>query len=136
MWASVEKWAYPEWTYPLFVSHPGMSMGFDPAFYMRAAGVVEFALAFALTLTPFTRRCATIMLASTFITAIFGFGKIDAIGHAGVIGVLFALLFDDVKYRASVGQVALIPVKFCGALATFIGLYYVSHSLIYGTTIL
>ena len=136
MWASIEKWAYPEWTYPLFASHPGMSMGFDPAFYMRAAGVVEFALAFALTLTPFTRRCASIMLSAIFISAIFGFGKIDAIGHAGVIGVLFALMFDETKYIASVRQVALVPVKFIGALVAFISLYYVSHSLMYGTTIL
>ena len=30
MWASVEKWAYPEWSYPLFVAHPQMAMGFDP----------------------------------------------------------------------------------------------------------
>ena len=136
MWASVEKWAYPEWTYPLFTAHPEMAMGFDPAFFMRAAGVVEFALAFALTMTPFTRRCASIMLVSVFVSAITGFGKIDAIGHAGVIGCLVALIFDDVNCRASVRQVALVPVRFCGALATFIGLYYVSHALIYGTTIL
>ncbi len=136
MWASVEKWAYPEWTYPLFATHPDMTMGFDPAFYMRAAGVVEFALAFALTLTPFTRRCASIMLASIFITAIFGFGKIDAIGHAGVIGVLFAMMFDDAKATVSVRQVMLLPAKFGGALATFIGIYYAAHAMIYGTTIL
>ena len=136
MWASVEKWAYPEWTYPLFASHPDMAMGFDPAFFMRAAGVVEFALAFALTMTPFTRRCASIMLVSIFVSAITGFGKIDAIGHAGVIGCLLALILDDVNCRASVRQVAMVPLKFCGALATFIGLYYASHALIYGTTIL
>ena len=117
MWASVEKWAYPEWTYPLFVAHPEMSLGFDPTYYMRAAGVVEFALAFALTLTPFTRRCSAIMLTAIFVTAVFGFGKIDAIGHAGVIGVLLALILDDDKARVSVRQVVLVPVKFCGALA-------------------
>ena len=136
MWASVEKWAYPEWTFPLFATHPDMTMGFDPAFYMRAAGVVEFALAFALTLTHFTRRCASIMLAAIFITAIFGFGKIDAIGHAGVIGVLFAMMFDDAKAEASVRQVVLLPAKFGAALATFIGIYYVAHAMIYGTTII
>ena len=136
MWASVEKWAYPGWTYPLFVQHPDMTMGLDPAFYMRAAGVVEFALAFALTLTPFTRRCAAIMLAAIFISAIPAFGKIDAIGHAGVIGVLIALLLDDAKRLPSVRQVATIPLGFGTALAAFIGLYYVAHAAIYGTTIL
>src|SRR5579863_5706961 len=34
MWASIEKWAYPEWSYPLFIQHPGMSLGFTPDFFM------------------------------------------------------------------------------------------------------
>ena len=44
MWASIEKWAYPEWSYPLLVEHPSMTLGFDPDFFMRAAGAIEFAL--------------------------------------------------------------------------------------------
>ncbi len=136
MWASVEKWAYPGWTYPLFVSHPDMTMGFSPAFYMRAAGIVEFALAFALTLTPFSRRCAAIMLAAIFISAVPAFGKIDAIGHAGVIGVLFALMLDDAKAQPSLRRIATLPIGFGTALAAFIGVYYVAHAALYGTTIL
>ncbi len=136
MWASVEKWAYPGWTYPLFVSHPAMTLGFSPAFYMRAAGVVEFALAFALTLTPFSRRCAAIMLAAIFISAVPTFGKIDAIGHAGVIGVLFALMLDDAKAQPSLRRIATLPIGFGAALAAFIGVYYVAHAALYGTTIL
>ena len=136
MWASIEKWAYPGWTFPLFVSHPGMSLGFDPAFYMRAAGTVEFALAFALLMTPFSRRCAAIMLAAIFITAIPAFGKIDAIGHAGVIGALFALMWDDAKKVPSVKEVIALPFGFGGALAAFLGVYYVAHAAMYHTTIL
>ena len=56
MWASIEKWAYPEWSYPLLVEHPAMTLGFDPDFFMRAAGAIEFALAFALMWTPLVRR--------------------------------------------------------------------------------
>ena len=56
MWASAEKWAYPHWRFPIFVSHPAMSFGFYIAFYMRAAGTVEFTLAFALLGTPLVRR--------------------------------------------------------------------------------
>ena len=26
MWASIEKWAYPEWSYPLFITHPEMTL--------------------------------------------------------------------------------------------------------------
>src|SRR5262249_46544970 len=48
MWSSIEKWAYPEWSYPLLYLHPELTFGFSPEYYMRAAGAVEFALAFAL----------------------------------------------------------------------------------------
>ena len=77
MWASIEKWAYPEWSYPLFSTHPDMSMGFDPDFFMRAAGAIEFALAFALMWTPLVRRVAAIMLSGMFVSAVLEFGKVD-----------------------------------------------------------
>jgi hypothetical protein len=57
MWASVEKWAYPQWTFPLFIEHPTLNLGYDPEYYMRAAGVVEFTLAFALIWTPLIHEC-------------------------------------------------------------------------------
>ena len=88
MWASIEKWAYPEWSFPLFVQHPDMTLGFDPDFFMRAAGAVEFALAFALMWTPLVRRVGAIMLAAMFISAVFEFGKIDLIGHTLIVVVL------------------------------------------------
>ena len=66
MWASIEKWAYPEWTFPLFIEHPEMSLNYDVAFFMRAAGVIEFTLAFALLWTPLVRRSAAIVLAGIF----------------------------------------------------------------------
>src|SRR5439155_12676344 len=95
MWASVEKWAYPEWSFPLLIEHPGLTLGFNSEFYMRAAGVVEFTLAFALLWTPLVRRCAAIVLAGMFISACFEFGKIDAIGHSAIIAVLFVIMSDN-----------------------------------------
>ena len=89
MWASIEKWAYPEWSFPLLIEHPTMTLGFDPEFFMRAAGAVEFALAFALMWTPLVRRVAAIMLAAMFVSAVFEFGKIDLIGHTLIVVVLF-----------------------------------------------
>lgn len=135
MWASVEKWAYPEWSYPLFATHPGMAMGFDPAFYMRAAGVVEFSMSFALIWTPLVRRCGAIMLAATFITAIAGFGKVDAIGHAPIIAVLFAIVIDDAKQHVAERKTALVPVAYCASLAIFLAAYYGLHAVAYGTHI-
>ncbi len=130
MWASVEKWAYPQWSFPLFIEHPAMTLGFDGAYFMKAAGAVEFALAFALICTPLVRRMAAIMLAATFISAIFEFGKVDAIGHSPIIVAMIAIAADDVKVPLRVRQLAALPVGYGAALATFIGLYYGAHSFL------
>ena len=135
MWASIEKWAYPQWTFPLFLTHPGMNMGFDSEFFMRAAGVVEFTLAFALMWTPLVRRAAALMLAGTFISAVFEFGKIDAIGHSAIIVVLFAIAADNARAPERNRAWLLAPVGYGTALAGFLGLYYVVHAALFGTSI-
>lgn len=154
MWASIEKWAYPEWTFPLFISHPAMSMGFDREFYMQSAGMVEFTLSFALILTPLVRRVGAIILSAMFIVAVPAFGKIDAIGHAPIIAVLFGIIADDsvsrrpihlwlgikenlakFKLAMSSWDLVLIPAAYCAALAAFLAFYYVLHSVLYGTHI-
>jgi len=135
MWASVEKWAYPEWSYPLFLTHPSMGMGYDPAFFMRAAGVVEFTLSFALIWTPLVRRAASVMLIATFVSAIGAFGKVDAIGHAPIIAVLLAIFADQARERKGVHRIALMPLQYGGALATFIALYYVGHAVAFHATV-
>jgi hypothetical protein len=132
MWASIEKWAYPQWSYPLIDANPGMTLGYDPEFFMQAAGVIEFSLAFALIWTPLVRRVGAIMLAAMFISAIFQFGKIDAIGHALIIVVLVAIAADNVRVPEKRSNAALVPA-YCLALAAFIAVYYVSHSAIFGS---
>lgn len=137
MWASVEKWAYPEWSWPIFIEHPGITFGFDTEFYMRAAGVVEFTLAFALLWTPLVRRCAAAVLAGMFISACFEFGKIDAIGHSAIIAVLFAIVGDN-RARADNDRRRpwLGPVGLCAALTVTLFVYYVGHAMLFNTTIL
>ncbi len=154
MWASIEKWAYPQWTYPLFVTHPGMNMGFSAEFYMRAAGMVEFTLSFALILTPLVRRVAAIVLCAMFLAAVPEFGKIDAIGHAPIIAIVLGIIGDNAaarrpvhlwlgikenlarfKVAISAWDFLLIPAAYCAALAWFLVAYYVLHSVLYGTHI-
>ena len=120
MWASIEKWAYPQWSFPLITDNPAMTFGFDPEFFMQAAGVVEFTLAFALIWTPLVRRVASIILAATFVSAIFQFGKIDAIGHALIIVVLVAIAADNVSGTEKRWNTLLAPVAYCLALTTFL----------------
>jgi hypothetical protein len=140
MWASVEKWAYPEWTFPLFISHPAMNMGFDIEFFMRAAGVIEFTLAFALVWSPLPRRAAAIILIGMFVSAVLEFGKLDAMGHSVIIVVLLAIAGDDAGTRARRRiwwRPLLAPTIGYGiALAGFLFAYYAAHEMLFGTTIL
>lgn len=136
MWASVEKWAFPEWSFPLFIEHPALSFGFDSEFYMRAAGVVEFTLAFALLWTPLVRRCAAIVLAGMFISACFEFGKLDMIGHSAIIAVLIAIISDDSVVENDRRIPWLAPFGLGGALTATLLTYYVGHATIFATAIL
>lgn len=135
MWASIEKWAYPQWTFPLINDNPAMTMGYDAEFFMQAAGVVEFTLAFALIWTPLVRRVSAIMLAATFIAAIAQFGKIDAIGHALIIVVLLAVAADNVRVGQQRFNSLLAPAAYCAALVAFMAIYYVSHAAIFGSSL-
>jgi hypothetical protein len=136
MWASVEKWAFPEWSFPLFIEHPGLALGFDSEFYMRAAGVVEFTLAFALLWTPLVRRYAAAVLAGMFISACFAFGKIDTIGHSAIIAVLFAIIADNRRIEHDRRVPWLAPVGHCAALTVTLFAYYLGHAAIFHTSIL
>ncbi|HZP75525.1 MAG TPA: hypothetical protein VFB45_05230 [Pseudolabrys sp.] len=136
MWASIEKWAYPEWSFPLLLTHPRLTLGLDPEFYMRAAGAVEFALAFALIWTPLVRRVAAVMLTGMFVSAVAEFGKIDMIGHTLIVAVLLALIADRGSEHKLVRHPWLAPVGYASALAAFLSLYYVAHAAIYGTSVL
>jgi hypothetical protein len=135
MWASIEKWAYPEWSYPLFITHPGMALGFDPEFFMRAAGAVEFALAFALIWTPLARRIAAVILAAMFISAVFEFGRTDLVGHTLIVVVLLAIIADNGGKPALVRFPWLVPFGYASALAGFLAVYYLAHALLFGTTV-
>jgi hypothetical protein len=136
MWASIEKWAYPEWSYPLFIVHPTMSLGFTPEFYMRAAGAVEFALAFSLVWTPLVRRIGAIMLAAMFISAVLPFGKIDLIGHSLIIVALFGIVADDGGKQARLRHSWLVPFAYAASLTVFLAAYYLAHEALFGTAVL
>jgi hypothetical protein len=133
MWASVEKWAYPEWSYPVLHAHSRLTLGLSPQFYMTAAGMVEFSLSFGLLWTPLVRRLSAVVLLSMFVSAVFEFGKIDAIGHMLIVVLLIAIAADelpDARLRPS-----LAPIWFSAALGATILAYYLSHSAFFGTAV-
>lgn len=129
MWASVEKWAYPEWTFPMLDLHPTIGMGLRRGFFMNAAGMVEFASAFALIWTPLLRRYAAILLGVTFVSAIFEFGKIDAIGHLPIIAAL-AVIAVEPRRPGRYPRPSWLPACFLAALSGFILFYCFGHDLL------
>jgi hypothetical protein len=136
MWASIEKWAYPQWSYPLLIQHPEMTLGFAPDFYMRAAGAIEFVLAFSLLWTPLVRRIGATMLSAMFVSAVFEFGKIDMIGHSLIVVALVGIIADDGGKRARIRDFWLVPAAYVASLALFLATYYMVHAELFGTTVL
>jgi hypothetical protein len=131
MWASIEKWAYPQWTYPLLEQHPQLTFGWSPSFYMTSAGVIEFGLAFGLIWTPLARRLSAIVLTAMFVSAVLEFGKIDAIGHLMIIAILLAIIADD--SRKPQWKPFLAPVIYVCALVAYLAAYYGLHSVLFNT---
>ncbi len=148
MWASVEKWAYPQWTDPILAQTPAMTFGFSNALFMDAAGVIEFTLAFGLLWTSLVRRYSAAVLLVVFVSAVFSFGKLDAIGHAPIIVVLLAFVSDDHvmdvrrlpwrHLRRAVAPFertrylgAATPAVYLAVLGLFLAAYYGSHDALY-----
>jgi hypothetical protein len=131
LWASIEKFAYPEWSFLLLSERPALSMGFNPEFYMVAAGFVEFCAAFLLITGMLSSRAAALVLLFFFVSAIVPFGMIDAIGHSVIIIVLalIAMSHNPVARRfdtqRGVFATATLHIGlFYATLLLFISAYY------------
>lgn len=138
LWAAIEKFAFPEWSFVLLEKKPAVAFGFEPEFYMVAAGFVEFCCAWLLITGMLSARAAAFVLLLFFVSAVYWFGLIDAIGHSVIIIVLVLLVLsrNPISYRLDVGgpvmTAAAHTAMFFGALLLFVGLYCGGHYLSYG----
>lgn len=141
MWGSVEKWAYPQWSFPLLETRPYLTQGVPPGEFMMVAGFVEFALAFYILTGLGLLRLGILALGLIFVAAIVDFGKLDAIGHLPVIASLAAMFLHgptrlhhwlhDVRrgllteaHGAGIAYATAIGIFF----AAYYGLQYVKYS--------
>lgn len=136
MWSSLEKFAYPEWFYPLVVEKPFLTFGIPRDAFIPMAGVAEFTMGFGLVWTPLIRRLSAIALFVIFTAAVWPFGRIDLIGHGLIMAVLLAVAADHSRethflsaFKAKVGN---IPVGITLALALFTSGYWGLHLAFYG----
>lgn len=142
LWAAMEKFAYPQWTYPVLQMHPDMLLGMNPATYMILAGFMEFGVAFVLLgAASIIGRLVALGLQLIFMLAIFKFGLLDAVGHLMIIAILFVLF---VRGPTSAREILVLREKsvamevyfmtglfFLAFVVTFVS-YYGLHSLFYG----
>lgn len=139
LWAGMEKFAYPEWSFPLLKARPGVSFGFEPEFFMVAAGFVEFTAAFLLITVSIAARAASALLLLIFSAAIPEFGVVDLVGHFVIIIVLIALIFshnpmaEKLQMRnGTMATASLCVLLYFAVLGAEASLFYATHWLAYG----
>ena len=136
MWSSLEKFAYPDWFYPLVEEKPFLTFGMPRDVFIPMAGVSEFAMGFGLLWTPMVRRLSAIALFIIFNAAVYPFGRIDLIGHALIMAVIVAIAADhtrDVFFVPNFKKMmAGIPIGIAAALVIFATSYWGLHIALYG----
>lgn len=144
MWSSLEKFAYPNWFHPLVEEKPFLTFGMPRDVFIPMAGVAEFTMGFGLLWTALVRRLSAVALLVIFFTAVYPFGRIDLVGHALIMAVLFLVAADPcskvtaaapvtlMKALPSIGRLASVPAGLAVALVVFVSSYWGLHAAIYG----
>jgi hypothetical protein len=136
MWSSLEKFAYPDWFYPLVLEKPYLTFGLPQDIFIPMAGVAEFTMGFGLLWTPLVRRLSSIALLVIFLTAVWPFGRVDMIGHALIMATILLIAIDPERQLHFLPRVrqslAGVPMGLAAALIIFTTAYWGTHRTIYG----
>lgn len=137
MWSSLEKFAYPEWFYPLVLEKPFLTFGLPRDVFIPMAGVAEFTMGFGLLATPLVRRLSAIALFVIFNTAVYPFGRIDLIGHALIMAIIVVIAVDhtrELHFWSRIRQALFgLPLGLASALAISATVYWGLHAGFYGS---
>ncbi|MEJ5990701.1 DUF305 domain-containing protein [Ramlibacter sp. PS3R-8] len=134
MWSSLEKFAYPDWFYPLVEERPFLTFGMPRDVFIPMAGVAEFTMGFGLLWTALIRRLSAIALFVIFNAAVYPFGRLDLVGHALIMAVIVIIFADptpQVRFALRRTLVA-IPATLVATMAAFAFTYWGLHHLLYG----
>jgi hypothetical protein len=139
MWGGVEKWLFPQWTYPLLCgSGKALTMGLPPDFFMQAAGFIEFCLSFVVVIGSVAARVAALAINVVFVAAMPMFGMVDVIGHTPFMLALIVLarspnwLAPVVGHAAPRAQGLRWGATFAATLMGLPALYFVTHEFAFG----
>ncbi len=136
MWSSLEKFAYPDWFYPLVEERPFLTFGMPRDVFIPMAGVAEFTMGFGLLWTPLVRRLSAVALFVIFNAAVYPFGRVDLVGHALIMAVIVAIAADhtrELHFLPKLKQsLRSVPVGLALSLAIFASAYWGLHGAFYG----
>jgi hypothetical protein len=136
MWSSLEKFAYPEWFYPLVLEKPYLTFGMPRDVFIPMAGVAEFTMGFGLLWTALIRRLSAIALIVIFTSAVWPFGRIDLIGHGLISAILVAVACDQSRAAGVLAtlkqNLPAIPAGLAVLMLIFMGGYWGLHLAFYG----
>jgi hypothetical protein len=137
MWSSLEKFAYPDWFYPLVAEKPFLTFGMPRDVFIPMAGVAEFTMGFGLLWTPLVRRLSAVSLFIIFNAAVYPFGRIDLIGHALIMAIIVAIAADPERQLhflpAIRKSLASVPGALAVALVIFMSGYWGLHFAFFGS---
>ena len=136
MWSSLEKFAYPEWFYPLVEDKPFLTFGLPRDVFIPMAGVAEFTMGFGLLWTPLVRRLSAVTLLVIFLSAVWPFGRVDMLGHALIMATIVLIAVDperQLHFLPKVRQALIgVPLGLAVAMTLFAMSYWGLHRTIYG----
>lgn len=136
MWSSLEKFAYPDWFYPLVVEKPFLTFGLPRDVFIPMAGVAEFTMGFGLLWTPLVRRLSAVTLFVIFNAAVYPFGRIDIIGHALIMAIIVVIAADhtrELHFLPAIRRtLAGVPAGLAAALIIVGASYWGLHAAFYG----
>jgi hypothetical protein len=136
MWSSLEKFAYPEWFYPLVDDKPFITLGLARDAFIPMAGVAEFTMGFGLIWTPLIRRLSAVALLIIFTVAVWPFGRVEIIGHGLIMAIVLAVAADRSRESHAFPSFKIplrnIPVGLSAALVMFVSGYWGMHIVFYG----
>ena len=140
MWSSLEKFAYPDWFYPLVEEKPFLTFGLPRDAFIPMAGVAEFTMGFGLIWTPLIRRLSALALFVIFNAAVYPFGRIDLIGHGLIMAIVLTVAADHSRAPTPLARwqevvrrpLAGVPLGLAAALMMFASGYWGLHVAFYG----
>jgi len=139
MWGGVEKWLFPQWTFPLLCgSGKALTMGLPPEFFMQAAGFIEFCLSFVVVIGSVAARVGALAINLVFLAAMPMFGMVDVVGHTPFMLALIVVALSPNTLAPVLGhalarrQAVRWGTTFAATLGGLPALYFVTHEFAFG----